>query len=164
MPLKWVPPEVFMTDEETGDAPVYLAYREEMFDDPYAYHYQIDYANAYRLFDIRELAALLKDVDAGHIREDHKAAIRAIVQTFGSLDEPIAILRGEKPSDWYRRLIILDRKSNDIDSDGTRTGVAHFRADGQETLCGKPLGDYQVVQRATQICFVCPECLEVGGN
>lgn len=162
MPFKWVPPEVFMTAEETGDGPVYLAYREEMFDDPYAYHYQIDYANARRLFDVRALATLLNDVDAGHSREDHKAAIRAVVQAFGSLDEPIAILRGEKPNEWYKRLIIRMGKSVSVDGEGTPFGVAHYRADGCETLCGRPLGDYRMIQGPEQIRWICPECLEVA--
>jgi hypothetical protein len=151
-----------MSVEETGDVPVYLAYRHEMVDDPYLYHYQLDYAGSYRAFDIRELAGLLKDVEAGRDRESHKAVIRAVINAFGSLDELIAILRGEKPEEWYKRLIIRMRKSVSVDGEGNPFGVAHYRADGQETLCGKPLGDYQVVQWVTQIRFVCPECLEVG--
>lgn len=163
MPYKWVKPEVSMSQQEAGgETPVYCAYENDMWGDPLHFGYQLDLVGE-RTFDVRELAGLLNGVEVDGGLESHKAAIRAAVEAFGSLDLPVAILRGEV-EEWNKKPVILDSKSNDVDSDGTRTGVAHFRADGQETLCGRRLGDYQVVRRATQILFVCPECLEVVGG
>jgi len=162
-------PAVFMDAGETGDVPVYYAYQGTN-PEPLQYQYQVELDGARRSFDVRDLAALMRDHDAyapacpGKSRRAHRDAIRSVSEAFGALLEALLILCEEPPGVWYKALILQPGRSTDYSEDGRVLGVAHYRADGHETLCGKRLGCYEMVQERDQILWVCPECLEVVGG
>ena len=55
MPYKWVPPETFLTAEETTVCPVYRRYKDDQWNEPMHFHFTTDETEPEEYeFDVRD--------------------------------------------------------------------------------------------------------------